>query len=105
MSDIIYRDDAMKAIDGMMPAQGNMAQEIMKALCWAAVTTIPKPVDAVEVVRCKNCKHCFSIDSDPLTPYDGESHWYCEKFDYDWNVLALDPCRFFCADGERRDEE
>ena len=84
MSDIIYRDDAKKAIDGMIPALGNTAQEIMKALCWAAVATIPQPVDAVEVVRCKDCiKHgaynCTCMfENSPETPDD-----------------------FFCADGER----
>ena len=28
----------------------------MKALCWAAVKTI-QPVDAVPVVRCRECTH------------------------------------------------
>lgn len=31
--------------------------------------------DMVNVVRCKDCVHCFSMESDPLTPYDGESEW------------------------------
>lgn len=57
------------------------------------------------VVRCRDCRYCFSADSDPLTPYDGESTWYCDRFDFDVDVLALDPCRFYCADGERRDED
>ena len=66
---------------------------------------VTKVSDRVDVVRCRDCKHCYSIDSDPLIPYDGESRWYCENFDYDWSVLALDPCRFFCADGERREDD
>ena len=83
--DLIYRDEAEKAIDGMIPAQGNIAQEIMKAMCGAAIATIPKAVDAVEVVRCKECiKHgCYNctciFENSPDTPDD-----------------------WFCADGERR---
>ena len=77
--DIIYRDDAKKAIDGMIPAMGNTEQYIMKALCWAAIATIPKPVDAVIVVRCKDCvKHgrydCTLIFENSPDPQDD---WYC----------------------------
>lgn len=61
-------------------------------------------VDAVPVVRCRDCKYCFSTDNDPLTPYNGETDWYCEEFDVDWHVLTLDPNRFYCANGERREE-
>lgn len=66
---------------------------------------VTRTSDRVDVVRCRDCKHCYSIDNDPLTPYDGESDWYCAEFDYDWNVLTLDPNRFYCANGERRDDE
>ena len=61
--------------------------------------------DRVNVVRCKDCKHCFSCENDPMTPYDGETDWYCAEFDVDWHVLALDPNRFYCANGERREAE
>lgn len=62
-------------------------------------------VDAVPVMRCRNCIHCFNTDSDPMEPYDGEAHWYCDEFDTDWNVLQLDPNRFYCANGDRRDDD
>lgn len=50
-------------------------------------------VDAVEVVRCEKCKH---------TKTDGCENpaIYCEKWDR-WEM----PSDFFCADGERRDNE
>lgn len=53
-------------------------------------------VDAVPVVRCKDCKHrrvhksWFECELDSADPYDqGRTSW-----DDDW----------FCADGERRDD-
>ena len=55
------------------------------------------------VTRCSECRHCF--DADRKTPYDGEDWWYCEEWDTDVNAYASDPYRFFCADGERREDE
>ena len=53
-------------------------------------------VDAVEVVRCKDCKHWKLIDS--LNP-----HWECQIFyglhEYGYLTGADD----FCSYGERRD--
>lgn len=59
--------------------------------------------DVVQVVRCSECRYCF--DEDRETPYDGESWWYCERWDKETNVHGTDPYRFFCADGESRDGE
>lgn len=61
--------------------------------------------EIVPVVRCRDCKHCFSCENDPMTPYDGETDWYCAEFDVDWHVLTLDPNRFYCANGERREQD
>ena len=47
-------------------------------------------VDAVEVVRCKDCKH---------TDTDGCGAIYCEKWDR-WEM----PEDFFCSYGKRRGE-
>ena len=56
---------------------------------------LPK-VDAVEVVRCKDCKHWKCIDG--LNP-----HWECQIFcglhDYGYLTGADD----FCSYGERKD--
>ena len=56
------------------------------------VKTAPA-VDAVEVVRCKDCKH-GDID-DPVFP----CQYYCHM-GHMWNDAY-----HFCADGERRDDE
>lgn len=47
-------------------------------------------VDAVEVVRCKDCKHCLS---------DAHGLW-CFR-DYEYNLQPDD----FCSHGERRDKD
>ena len=62
--------------------------------CVADVVNAPT-VDAVEVVRCKDCKHAY------LT-YNGEVK-YCEIFDKEEAVYL--PPSFFCAYGERRNNE
>ena len=61
--------------------------------------------EVVPVVRCAYCKYCFDMGSDPMEPYDGESEWYCERFDRDTSAYEIDPYRFFCADFERRESE
>lgn len=97
MSDLISRAAAMHAFMGKPPGYHHTSYIVGELNCLPSI-------DAVPVVRCKDCKHCFSTDNDPLTPYDGESDWYCDELDYDWNVLALDPNRFYCANGEPRRE-
>ena len=62
-------------------------------------------VEAVPVVRCAYCKHCYDMGSDPMEPYDGESEWYCARFDRDTSAYEIDPYRFFCVDGKRRDDD
>lgn len=78
-----------------------MADTELEAIRKAPLILKPN-VDAVPVVRCADCKYCFDIGSDPMEPYDGESEWYCERFDRDTSAYEIDPYRFFCADGERR---
>ena len=50
-------------------------------------------VDAVEVVRCKECKHRFQFDK---TDYLYDGGWYCPETG--WNVTDTD----FCSRGERK---
>lgn len=69
MDDLIRRSSALKVLDN-------------EACWWAheAMNRLPA-VDAVEVVRCKDCKHRFNR---PICAYKGD----------DW----------FCGYGERREE-
>ena len=53
-------------------------------------------IDAVPVVRCKDCKHAKMT-------YRGECK-YCNMWDTDDDVLYLEG-DFYCAFGERREDE
>lgn len=69
--------------------------------------TIDKAIALLEaeepVVRCAECRHCFDLGGDPMEPYDGESEWYCDRWDTETSARWKDPYKFFCADGERRE--
>ena len=97
-NDLISRAEAKEAIRKKFPNVSDRC-EINEVL-----NSIPA-VDAVPVVRCAYCKQCFDMGSDPMEPYDGESEWYCARFDRDTSAYEIDPYRFFCADGERRESE
>ena len=100
MDDLIRRQDAIDALTtecswtfydehGQLTPNG---KEILGAL-----KNIPS-VDAVEVVRCKDCKHCFN----------GEHHDNCcdvlmEKVKWTFEV-TVEP-DWFCAEGERSTHE
>lgn len=54
-----------------------------------------RTIDAVPVVRCKDCKHCeYASNRIPV-----EQAWVCYKLGID---VEQD---WFCADGERKDNE
>lgn len=61
--------------------------------------------DAAAVVRCAECRHCYDAGPDPLVPYDGEDVWHCEMWGREASAYQVDPYRFFCARGERRNGE
>ncbi len=95
----------LKAQELMVMAGAELTDaELIEKIRKAPITLKPA-VDAVPVVRCAYCKHCFDMGSDPMEPYDGESEWYCERFDRDTSAYEIDPYRFFCADGERRNDD
>ena len=94
MDDLISRAAALDAIDGMKPMQGNMEQLAMKALCWAAVKTI-QPVDAVPVVRCKDCGY-FQANNAEEVDWSGR----CTNVYVPMNGMTVDGW-WFCADGKR----
>ena len=79
------------ALDGKM---GDYDIGYNNGLNMAFAMLLNEPtVDAVEVVRCKDCKH-GEID-DPYFPYQ----YYCQM-GHMWNDKY-----HFCADGERRADE
>lgn len=108
MDDLISRTEALEALDECPYNWNDWPEEIQAVNDWEshkeAIENIPA-VDAAPVVRCAYCKHCYDMGNDPMVPYDGESEWYCARFDRDTSAYEIDPYRFFCADGERRDSE
>lgn len=58
-----------------------------------------RPVDAVEVVRCKDCKHCVR---DHTLDAGGDEYYYC------WHVVmehGQARANEFCSYGERKSDE
>lgn len=94
--------DRQAAIDALKPCAGvgNRALDKLRAL---------PTVDAVEVVRCKDCKHRPRVvdvyhasygdvpvlESDKCPLVNADDYFYSRMPDDDW----------FCANGERRTEE
>lgn len=58
-----------------------------------AIDTVAECAPVVEVVRCKDCKHCF---------VDGDDDWRYNVCYFNRNMVHDD---WFCADGERREND
>ena len=56
-------------------------------------------IDAVEVVRCAECKWNTELENEPYP-----STHFCEKLAYDIDS-ELDGLNWYCADGERREDD
>lgn len=95
MNDLISREAVLKLIlSGRVgdDTRFECPEECNSMLEWAADEVAKMPtVDAVEVVRCKNCE-CWYPEE------DGE-YGHCRKHDF-WA-----PGNWYCADPERREDE
>ena len=91
---LIDADDLAAKIMMEAPDFMDGGSSITKAFILAMVKTrsVTPTVDAVLVVRCKDCKH-----QDPDRFDDGEGNYVCRK-GHGWK-----PDDWFCADGERED--
>ena len=98
MNDVIYRQDAADFLCDWCGICPKEKRNIMECDDIAPNFANIPSVDAVEVVRCKNCKHRFN----------GEHHDNCcdvlmEKVKWTFEV-TVEP-DWFCADGERKTDE
>lgn len=86
----------LKKIDFRIDIQGLVGATVrdMVALTRKIITAEPT-VDAVEVVRCKDCKRCFKH----TTKRNRQKMWICMRNDVDLFVRPDD----FCSYGERKD--
>ena len=68
--------------------------KLHSVVLYTDVTEAPT-VDAVEVVRCKDCKHF--VQNEPYDPCE------CMKWTVKWGVAYVNPDDF-CSYGERKSE-
>lgn len=69
-------------------------REIEPCIVVMAIEEAPT-IDAVPVVRCKDCVHCEEF----VNIFDGEHIWEC----YEWHMLTDQ--YGYCHNGERKDDE
>ena len=93
---LIRREVALAAIDAV--GAHSSSTLIVKAKCYAVVKTdsVVPTVDAVEVVRCRDCRY-WRQEVDPHT------HWVCTQHSFNERMMHTTP-DFFCAGGLRRDD-
>lgn len=105
MDDLISRAAAIEYLMTNMGWHDEYGYEIddadeKRAIITDLVNGIPA-VDAIRVVRCRDCKY-----GEPDTNGNGEDMVMCH---YKQNPIGFEdwlmPPEWFCADGERRDED
>lgn len=94
MDDLISRAAALNAIDCWHINFNSMDGAKVQTDCWKTIKELPA-VDAVPVVRCKNCKY-WETDWKPNNVQDGVH--FCPM------VSLVRRGDWFCANGERRSE-
>ena len=92
MDDLISRQAAIKAIDDLPNCYNGYSDTYDKAYIIGTLEELPT-IDAVEVTRCRDCKHRQSKMGDCY----GNGVVLCK--DGLWRDME-----FFCADGERSED-
>lgn len=103
MSDLISRSALLEQIkEAQVKLESNKDsvwernKPYYKGLAWAHRLILDsEAVDAVEVVRCRKCKHF--VQGDPYDPCE------CMKWTVKWGVAYSNPDDF-CSYGERKDD-
>ena len=90
--DLISREEAMDVIKSLQITLGgkNIFRPEAKASVLECLDFVPK-VDAVEVVRCRDCRYWRQEVS-------GHEHWICTQHSNEKRTFYTLPT-FFCADG------
>lgn len=101
MDELIRKQTILNMIDNLQFGDCGTATERLTKL-YDAVENQPS-VDAVEVVRCKDCKYrpiSYGDEHDLCFPEEYHCPCQCDDNWYSW--MPKDD--FFCARGERRDD-
>ena len=92
------RMDASQAVQILKPLRAMMLDQYGCPISDAyfaldkAIEALKQPtIDAVEVVRCRDCEYWY--------PEEDDEYGHCRKHDF-WSSKT-----WFCADGERREDE
>ena len=90
---LVRREDALAAIDAV--GAHSSSTLVVKKACYAAVKTdsVVPTVDAVEVVRCKDCRYWRQ-------EVNAHTHWVCAQHSFNDRLMYTVP-DFYCADGKR----
>ena len=86
---LIDADALKRNFEANVPA---FAQDMVPGICY--IIDRARTIDAVPVIRCKDCKHCIEDKGDLV------SVKVCEL-----NHNKVQPDDWFCADGEREKDE
>ncbi len=113
MGDTISRSAAIAEIEEYIEEYSELDRNGLHILKWCAmeeakmVLEKAPDVDAVRVIRCKDCGHCFELAAtDPLTPYHGgKEGFYCEAWDTDFYTTHYNPETYYCGDAKPRAAE
>lgn len=86
-----YKDEYDAMESGYLDEEREIVKEAYSTMtdCVSLINNAPA-VDAVEVVRCKDCKYADVLITGNI---------YCKHFS-EWHLHGTD---WFCADGERRE--
>lgn len=103
MSDLISREAAIKVIDDL-PNCPNGYSDTYDKSCIIGVLEEMLTVDAVEVVRCKDCRWWDAKEDGYMGYCHAAKHGYYSR-NWEIEIYRLYGPYFFCADGEVRGGE
>lgn len=96
--DLISRAAALDAIDCWHIDFNSMDGAKVQTDCWRTIKELPA-VDAVPVIRCRDCQHWVCADTVGLVRYGD-----CTNGHSIISRHAMPNENYYCADGERRGE-
>ena len=98
---LIDKNALEEAVQGAINIMETHGISMIAASVPLAIIKGAPTIDAVPVVRCAECRYC--VDADRDTPYDGDEEWYCRRWERYVSAYSVDPYRFYCAAGEKRE--
>lgn len=100
MGNLISKQVILNEIDKMPTVIDTNGVKYIEKTCLRIRINTLFPVDAVSIVRCKDCKHRpMGEDRDDLEFPDDKCPCKCEDYWYSWKPSD----DWFCGNGERKD--